>query len=323
MFSDNKTILSIIVPVYNIKTHYLDKCISSLINQTQKNMEIIIVDDGSVDICRERIDAYAVLYKNSNIRIVHQHNQGVSAARNNGLLIAEGKYIGFVDADDWVESNTYKRMLELAEDKNLDIIISGFVRDDNTASSLDCERIFNSDEAIMEMFKRKIYVWSVCDKLYKRELLNKSQILFTTKYKMGEDLEFNYKAFKSAETIGYKRIEGYHYQTRDDSATRAKNPDKKLDSVNIMRNMLYQVNEKQKIYLKKLYFKELVSCLFYVVIYGKKHDNNQIINLQNEIKNLKKENSLYNVPIKIKLASVMAYLPIFILNVLRYFRICF
>ena len=302
MFSDNKTILSIIVPVYNIKTHYLDKCISSLINQTQKNMEIIIVDDGSDDICRERIDAYAVLYKNSNIRIVHQHNQGVSAARNNGLLIAEGKYIGFVDADDWVESNTYKRMLELAEDKNLDIIISGFVRDDNTASSLDCERIFNSDEAIMEMFKRKIYVWSVCDKLY---------------------LEFNYKAFKSAETIGYKRIEGYHYQTRDDSATRAKNPDKKLDSVNIMRNMLHQVNEKQKIYLKKLYFKELVSCLFYVVIYGKKHDNNQIINLQNEIKNLKKENSLYNVQIKIKLASVMAYLPIFILNILRYFRICF
>ena len=92
--------LSIIVPVYNVE-QYLDKCIKSILNQTFKDFELILVDDGSIDNSGEICDEYAK--KDSRVKVIHKKNGGLAAARNTGLIIARGDYVGFVDSDDWIE----------------------------------------------------------------------------------------------------------------------------------------------------------------------------------------------------------------------------
>lgn len=101
-------LISVIVPVYKVEP-YLRQCVDSIINQTYTNLEIILIDDGSPDRCPEICDEYAA--KDSRVRVIHQKNSGVSAARNAGLNIASGDYIGFVDADDWIEPNMYEELL--------------------------------------------------------------------------------------------------------------------------------------------------------------------------------------------------------------------
>ena len=105
----NDELISIIVPVYN-SSATLDKCINSLINQTYKNIEIIIVDDGSIDNSYDICLRYSL--NDSRVKLIKQNNFGVSFARNKGLEICNGKYIGFVDADDYIEKNMYSKLYE-------------------------------------------------------------------------------------------------------------------------------------------------------------------------------------------------------------------
>lgn len=100
-------LISIIVPIYNVEL-YLEKCIESIINQTYKNLEIILVDDGSTDSCGKICDEYAK--KDNRIKVIHKINGGLSDARNKGMEIAKGKYIGFVDGDDYVASDMYETL---------------------------------------------------------------------------------------------------------------------------------------------------------------------------------------------------------------------
>ena len=104
--------ISVIVPVYNVE-NYLRRCVDSIINQTYKNLEIILVDDGSPDNCPVICDEYA--QKDSRIKVIHKENGGLSSARNCGMDMATGEYIGFVDGDDWIESDMYKFLIENAE----------------------------------------------------------------------------------------------------------------------------------------------------------------------------------------------------------------
>ena len=102
--------ISVIVPVYNVEK-YLDNCVESIVNQTYKDLEIILVDDGSPDNCPAMCDEWAK--KDSRIRVIHKENGGVSSARNIGLDNVTGEYIGFVDSDDYLESNMYELLLQL------------------------------------------------------------------------------------------------------------------------------------------------------------------------------------------------------------------
>ena len=104
--------LSIIVPVYQVEAH-IDECITSILDQTFRDFELILVDDGSLDRCPAICDAYA--QKDSRIRVIHQKNQGLSAARNTGLQAARGDYIGFVDSDDFIEASMYEKLLDNLE----------------------------------------------------------------------------------------------------------------------------------------------------------------------------------------------------------------
>lgn len=112
--------ISIIVPVYKVES-YLSRCIDSILAQTYQNFELMLVDDGSLDRCGEICDNYAK--KDDRIKVIHQPNRGVSAARNAGLDLATGDYIGFVDSDDYISINMYSDMIKLLEVNGLDIII--------------------------------------------------------------------------------------------------------------------------------------------------------------------------------------------------------
>ena len=112
--------ISIIVPVYKVES-YLSRCIDSILAQTYQNFELILVDDGSPDYCGEICDNYAE--KDDRIKVIHQPNRGVSAARNASLDLATGDYIGFVDSDDYISINMYSDMIKLLEVNGLDIII--------------------------------------------------------------------------------------------------------------------------------------------------------------------------------------------------------
>ncbi|MDR1460052.1 MAG: glycosyltransferase [Campylobacteraceae bacterium] len=116
-------LISVIVPIYNVE-RYLEKCLNSIINQTYKNLEIILVDDGSPDNCGKICEEYAK--KDNRIRVVHKSNGGLSSARNAGLDIANGEYIAFVDSDDYIAENMYEDLINIARKEMSDIVISSF-----------------------------------------------------------------------------------------------------------------------------------------------------------------------------------------------------
>lgn len=115
---ERKGLLSVIVPVYKVEP-YLRRCIDSIRNQTYKNLQIVLVDDGSPDGCGAICDEYTKL--DDRIIAVHQENEGLSGARNNGLLFAEGEYIAFVDSDDWLHPQMYEILIHLIEAHRLDM----------------------------------------------------------------------------------------------------------------------------------------------------------------------------------------------------------
>lgn len=224
--------ISIVVPIYNVEK-YLRKCIDSILNQTYHNLEIILVNDGSTDssgdICNE--------YKNKDERIVviHQENKGMSSARNAGIEIATGQYIGFVDSDDYIEKDMYERLFQNIIDYNADIAICGFVFEENnkivSKNFTNNVEVFDKATALEELLKdRKIhsYVWN---KLFKRELWNDA------KFKLGvafEDIDIMYKLFKKANKIIYINSLEYYYVQRSTSIMHVHNSKFIFDRINVI-----------------------------------------------------------------------------------------
>lgn len=215
--------LSIIVPVYKVEA-YLPKCIDSILAQTFTDFELILIDDGSPDRCGEICDAYAA--KDSRIIVVHQKNQGVSAARNGGLDLAKGTYIGFVDADDIIHPCMYETLLRCANLKNGDIICCGvdsFVVEDSlplrVIENSELEN-FSVDRVRGDLFARPSMLtrFSV-NKVYRRSLIQANR--FEKGIKIWEDLLFLFQVYYQHDNYSTFRIseELYFYRDRMDSAT--------------------------------------------------------------------------------------------------------
>ena len=149
---NDKPLISVIVPIYNTEK-YLKKCLDSIINQTYKNLQIILIDDGSGDNSGEICDEYAT--KDSRIQVIHKQNAGVTAARNDGLDMATGDYIGFVDSDDWIEPNMYEEMMANLIKTGADFVHTGFIKELHGLSKKDC-RFF---ECVIENPKNNIDIW--------------------------------------------------------------------------------------------------------------------------------------------------------------------
>jgi glycosyltransferase involved in cell wall biosynthesis len=213
--------ISIIIPVYKVEA-FLRKCIESVINQTYRNLEIILVDDGSPDGCPEICDEYAA--KDQRIKVVHKENGGISSARNAGLAMASGEYIGFVDSDDWVELDMYETLYQRAILHKADITICGHyvVKDHkiNVPCVLEEDIVYTREEALKELIKDdRVRNYSV-DKLYKRALFTE------VRYPLGmvayEDMATAYKLFSLAERIALINEHKYYYLYREEGLSKQK-----------------------------------------------------------------------------------------------------
>ncbi len=229
--------ISVIVPVYNSE-FYLEKCIDSIMNQSYKNLEIILIDDGSTDQSCEIVKLYA--QKDQRIILKRQDNAGESAARNNGLKLATGEYIGFVDCDDWIEPDMYECLVEQAVKENADIVISGWYKDTEYESNKIRnekevrERVFSGETLLRYLYERDsyrefAYMW---DKLYKKELFhdeNGETILFDENLKLGGDVLCLGRIALNVKKAVYVDKAFYHYIQRKESGCHTEDISRHLD----------------------------------------------------------------------------------------------
>lgn len=222
--------ISVIVPVYKVEP-FLDKCISSIVNQTYKNLEIILVDDGSPDNCPAMCDAWAE--KDSRIRVIHKTNGGLSDARNAGMAVATGELMAFVDSDDWIAPDMYEYLYQRLAEDNSDIAACGvqMVWEDKTPSRMLTQEgncVLNQEEAMRAIIEESWLKQPVWYKLYKTALVR--DILFPVE-KYHEDVFWSYQAVGSAKKVSVSDHVGYYYLQRGGSIMGAGYSLKRLDAV--------------------------------------------------------------------------------------------
>lgn len=222
--------ISVIVPVYKVEP-YLDKCVSSIVNQTYKNLEIILVDDGSPDNCPAMCDAWAE--KDSRIRVIHKTNGGLSDARNAGMTVATGELMAFVDSDDWIAPDMYEYLYQRLTEDNSDIAACGvqMVWENKTPSRMltrDGNCVLNQEEAMRAIIEESWLKQPVWYKLYKTDLIR--DILFPMG-KCHEDVFWSYQAVGSAKKVSVSDHVGYYYLQRGGSIMGAGYSLKRLDAV--------------------------------------------------------------------------------------------
>lgn len=219
-------LISIIVPIYKID-RFIGVCIESILNQTYRNLEIILVDDGSPDRCPEICDLYA--RKDSRIKVIHKQNGGLVSARKAGILAAQGEYIGYVDGDDWISPKFYESLYTSIEDCNADVAIAGFSRDlfdkrDTILNSipsgvyvgLSIESLKKQMISVGPFFTHGIttYLWN---KLFRREVIVQHQLACDESITIGEDAAVTYPTLMDCTKIVITDNCDYHYRQREDS----------------------------------------------------------------------------------------------------------
>lgn len=224
--------VSVIIPVYNTES-YLQECLDSVRRQTLKEIEIICVDDGSTDNSRLILDKYAA--DDKKITVIHKKNGGVVSARRAGEVAAKGQYIGYIDSDDWVETDMYEKLYALATEYQADMVTSGYYLEGNYTSELldgveeglykgrTMETLRNN--AIYSMHKKDVGIrGSLCCKLFSRELLESSVIPMPDDMKMSEDKLQVLSYILECRSVFVQKRSYYHYRIHRRSATHVSNP---------------------------------------------------------------------------------------------------
>lgn len=218
--------ISIIVPVYN-SLKYLSKCVESILNQTYRDLEIILVDDGSAYLCGKACDEYAD--QDSRIRVIHKENGGSTSARKAGLEIADGEFVGFVDGDDWIEPDYYEKMVLAQEKTGADIVLSGHFHDIGTDSRQVKDNfpvgVYTKEQLLpMLLYAGHFFEYGVqphmVTKLFKKELAVKVQMRVDNRIVIGEDAAVVYPGVLEAEKIYISDICAYHYIQHSNSMTK-------------------------------------------------------------------------------------------------------
>ena len=206
--------VSLIIPVYNVE-NYIEKCLNSVVNQTLKDMEVIIVNDGSKDSSKQKIQKY--LEKYPWIKYLEKENGGLSDARNYGMPYATGKYIAFLDSDDYVEETMYEEMYNIAEKENADMVDCDFVWEYPNRKRKDIGEIYKTKKEMIE--KGHVVAWN---KIIKREILEKTKIKFPVGLRY-EDMEFFYKLVPYINKVSFIKKCFVHYVQRENSIANTQN----------------------------------------------------------------------------------------------------
>lgn len=262
--------VSIIVPIYNAKK-YLARCVKSLTDQTYKNIEIILVDDGSTDGSSELCEKYKD--EDRRIVVVHQKNAGVSAARNRGIEIARGDYITFCDADDYYEKDKIEIQLNNLLKQKTDVSIIGIQADYPNGKS---RTRFNTGELYLWQEPNTEYMkFLLCDELFpfsQYALLIKRDICKRVRFwegkRINEDKLFCYEILKEAKNVSFLSLSKYHYILQSESATHTKFSEKYFDAVVIAKKMEKEIEllyPEWKFYATLNTCRTLISTLKYML----------------------------------------------------------
>lgn len=250
--------ISVIVPIYNVE-NYLEECLESILVQTYSNLEIILVDDGSTDNSGNICELYSK--KDSRIKVIHKKNGGTGSARNIGLKIAKGKYISFVDSDDFLlNRNVYSEMISIMDKENSDLVFGDVLvcySNTKTESLNELEKKFtntdtlNSDELLLMGMDNKIIFSPVCFYIYKKELLDINKIYFREDLSH-EDEEFTIKLLLKGKKVSFYKKTFYGYKQTKNSKMRSNdNPEKGKDLIKIAEILVPYLEEVQNKELKR------------------------------------------------------------------------
>lgn len=276
--------ISIIVPVYNVE-QYLDRCIMSILKQSLKKWELILLDDGSIDTSGEICDKYKEI--DNRIRVIHKSNTGVSSTRNLGINLSKGEFITFIDSDDWVEPDYLELMYKAIKKMNVEVIVSGCVYEDKNGLKNPFKKgeptIYKRNEVKKEFLKQDKFIWTISDKLYKAELLKKVKL--NTHLKIAEDMLLFWKIINSVEKVGYIPLYKYHYDRVASKTMNSKFERKWFDPLHV-KKLIYcdvkNISLEHKLLAKSIYVGELAGLSKKVLVYGKKYYLLRI--LQSEIR---------------------------------------
>lgn len=242
--------LSIVVPIFNVEA-YLPKCIDSLLHQDlcEEEYEIILVDDGSPDNCSAICDEYAS--KHANIRVIHRKNGGLSAARNSGIEVANGKYVQFVDSDDYLEPNVLKILVEKMEADNLDVLRFNYqnvnenydVFEPNKVSKPFVDYRDEVCDGLTFLNERLGFACYAVQFLIKKDFIGKDQLCFKEGIHF-EDTEWTPRILLQAHRVTSVSFMVYNYYVRIGSITKSTTKEKKLKSLNDKMDLLNSIRQK-------------------------------------------------------------------------------
>lgn len=221
--------VSVIVPIYNAEK-YLKQCLDSIVNQTLRDIEIILIDDGSVDGSAEICRSYL---SDSRVSYYHKENEGLAAARDDGMLRASGEYIGFIDSDDWIEPDMYEKMYNAGKTNNSDIVFCNCVEneDGHRFTPEMAEGPYNRQQILDEILPhtlafindrgdKRCIRWSNCLRMYKKSTLDSFGFRFDRRFRRSQDSQLTYEATLHAQNFYYIPGNLYHNRVVGDSLSR-------------------------------------------------------------------------------------------------------
>lgn len=253
--------LSVIVPVYNVEK-YLRRCVESILAQTERDLEIILVDDGSTDTSGQICDEYETKY--ARVKVIHKENGGLTSAWIAGAKASCGDYLGFVDSDDWIDMDMYKRMYKKAKSYDVDMVLCGLVKEfenEQRKKTYLTDRLTKSFYGSKEIKKEIVPVFfcngsfdsraipaSRAMKLYRREIIMDNIKFCNAEVSIGEDLVITFAAFIDTKSIcAIHDYYPYHYWINESSLT-GKHDRNYLNKLIVLRNQLMKINEAKSVY---------------------------------------------------------------------------
>ena len=298
--------ISIIVPIYKVEK-YIDRCIKSILNQTFNDFELILVDDGSPDNCSVICDKYEKIDK--RIKVIHKKNEGLSAARNSGIEIAQGEYIAFIDSDDFINKNMFKILYENIKKYDADISICKFKYiypedyiNENCEIVEDKIKVFSNINALEQIYEKDrlqfIVAWN---KLYKKTLF---EDLRYDKGKCHEDEFIIHKLLYKSDKVVYCLNEMYYYLQRDGSIMKSEFNAKNLDILDalIERMNFFRVNNFKKLEIETLNNYIYFFFDYYLKVKYKLNDKVKLVHMEKQFSFILKyllKNPTYNKKAKI------------------------
>lgn len=281
-------LISVIVPIYNSEK-YLDRCVMSILNQTYANLEVILINDGSKDLSLDI--CYSLEKKDKRIKVINKENEGVSITRNVGIKDSIGKYLMFVDSDDYLHNTYIEKMYTYLKENKLDMVISSMTFVDENYDfirtySYKSENLILNFNDITESMIKTSYFNSVCKIIISSKVVKENEMMFNKELKFGEDLLFSYNLLHTVQNFGYLDFPGYYYLQNSLSATHKNSMEvvnKYIDDNKYVYDIIRQYIQDDVLINNKLFTKYNFALLKFIKSVKYKEFKKHAVNLFNKM----------------------------------------